>query len=96
MTVAMPPTSNTRRLLYVGAAAVALVAIALALLAIGFLRHDAQQREVAATQNLARSVLQTVDELVTSIDYVLRVSADGIEHRLASHELQDLTRQPGR
>ena len=26
MTVAMPPTSNTRRLLYVGAAAVALVA----------------------------------------------------------------------
>lgn len=81
----MPPPSNQKRLLHVGTALAALVAVVLAATLVGYLRQQAERRHGETARWLAQSVEQTLEGLVDTIDYVLQVGADEIEHHIASH-----------
>ena len=72
-------------MLYLGSATVALVALLLAAVLVNYLRQQAERQHTENVRHLAQSVEQTLDGLVGTIDYVLQVSADEIEHHTASH-----------
>jgi PAS domain S-box-containing protein len=74
---------KSTRFLYFGAALTALLAVIAASAVIVHLRQEAVGRHVDITRNLVRSVGQTVEGMVESIDYALQVSADEIAHQIA-------------
>lgn len=76
--------NSARKLLYGSAAALAVVARDVAAATIGYLHREAVRDQSLATENLARSVKQTVDAMVENIDYVLQVSSDEIERQIAT------------
>ena len=80
---------RNRSFLYAGTITAALVALAVALAAIAYLHQEARNRQASATRHLVKSVAQTVDGMVTSIDYVLQVSADEIGHQIATRRQLD-------
>jgi PAS domain S-box-containing protein len=71
-------------ILFWGLGAAILVVVIAVLAAVTFLRDDAQEERVTVTQNLARTMEQTIEGLIDTIDLALLASADEIERQIAT------------
>ncbi len=78
------PTPQLRRL-YLGASAAALIVTVLLIAAVIYLRDHTRREHADTVENVAQAVALSLDAWVGTIDYVLDVSADEIEHRTARH-----------
>ena len=78
------PTRPMRRL-HLGAWGAALFVALLVLVAVSYLRDQARREHTDNVKDLAQSVFLRLDAWVGTIDYVLQVSADEIEHQAAGH-----------
>ncbi len=84
-----PPAANRllhdyRHILYSGVAVAIVVVIAVAMLALLHFRQEAQSQVSVTTQNLAKSVEQTIEGVIDTIDVVLLASSDEISRQIAS------------
>jgi diguanylate cyclase (GGDEF)-like protein/PAS domain S-box-containing protein len=77
---------GNRTVLYAGIAAAIFVVVITALLALLHLRQQAEMRTVLTTQNLARSVEQTIEGMIATIDMTLLTSADEIGLRINTRD----------
>ncbi|CAD5374901.1 putative Histidine kinase [Rubrivivax sp. A210] len=73
------------RLLRLGASAAAAVVALLALAMVVYVREQSRREHTDAIQDHAHAVSLSLDAWVGTIDYVLQVSADEIEHQASGH-----------
>lgn len=86
-----PPVLSTfqrhRLVLYGGVAAVILVAVMTALMALTHLRQESEMQAASLTQNLTRSVEQTIHGLIDTIDVALLASGDEISRQISAGQV---------
>ena len=75
---------RSHRLFYGGLAVVMCMVIAASLLSLEYLRREAELRTISTTQNLSRSVEQTIESVVDTLDSALLASTDEIARQLRS------------
>ncbi|MEY2688803.1 MAG: hypothetical protein RL375_3001 [Pseudomonadota bacterium] len=78
------PTTQLRRL-YIGASLATLIVSVLLIVAATYLRDQTRRVQADAVKDVAQGVALSLDAWVGTIDYVLEVSAQEIEHRVTSH-----------
>ena len=75
---------GNRTVLYAGIAVAIFVVVITALLTLLHLRQQAEMRTAVTTQNLSRSVEQTIEGMIDTIDITLLTSADEIGRRIVT------------
>lgn len=75
---------GNRAALYVGVAATILIVIAGAVVALTHLRHEAETRVATTTQNMARSLEQTIEGMIDTIDVALLAAGDEVGRQMSA------------
>ena len=74
---------NKRGLFFAGVILFVLATIITAFITLNQLHHQVETRIATTTQNLSRSVVQTLDGMIDTVDVALLAAAREIQHQIA-------------